>query len=265
MRSSRLRPRLVTVAHGTRDPAGPPAIRSLVRRVARLLPGVEVVESYVELCEPSFGSVMAAATGPSVVVPLLLSTGHHVDRDLPEASRRSPCPVTLARPLGPHPLLAAAGAGQLRAAGATREDAVVLVVAGSRDPGASLDASVAARLLQARWGGGPVRAAFLSGTGPGVAEVMDRLRREGHRRIAASPYLLAPGHFAAKADALARGHGADTVGAGLAGHRLVAELVVRRYLAVGPQAVRRPRADSAPSTSSPSASDTRASRSSGSM
>ncbi|MFZ5846476.1 MAG: sirohydrochlorin chelatase [Actinomycetota bacterium] len=260
-----MRQRLVTVAHGTRDAAGPPAIRSLVRRVARRLPGVEVVESYVELCEPSFCAVMAAATGPSVVVPLLMSTGYHVNRDLPETARHSPCPVTLSRPLGPHPLLAAAGAALLRAAGAAPGDAVVLVVAGSRDPGASVDASVAARLLQARWGGGPVRAAFLSGAGPGVAEVMEQLRQEGHRRIAASPYLLAPGHFATRADALTRAHGAHAVGAVLAGNPLVAELVVRRYRAASRQAVRGSRADSAASTSSPSASDTRASRSSGSM
>lgn len=231
-----MRRRLVTVAHGTRDAAGPRAIRSLVRRVGRRLPGTEVVESYVELSEPSFGSVMAAATAPSVVVPLLLSTGFHVNRDLPETARLSPHPVTLSRPLGPHPLLAAAGVGQLRAAGAAPGDAVVLVVAGSRDPGASVDALVAARLLQARWGGGPVRAAFLSGSGPGVGEVITQLRQDGHRRIAASPYLLAPGHFAAKADALARAHGASAVGAVLAGHPLVAELVVRRYLTATRQA-----------------------------
>ncbi|HEY0776237.1 MAG TPA: CbiX/SirB N-terminal domain-containing protein, partial [Nocardioidaceae bacterium] len=118
-----MKERLVTVAHGSRDGEGPRAIRALVKRVGRRLAGVEVVESYVELVEPSFASVMATAQEPSVVVPLLLSTGYHVNVDLPEAARHSPFPVTMARPLGPHPLLAAAGAMQLRAAGAGRGDA----------------------------------------------------------------------------------------------------------------------------------------------
>jgi sirohydrochlorin ferrochelatase len=222
--------RLVTVAHGSRDSEGPRAIRALVKRVGRRLAGVEVVESYVELAEPSFASVMATAQEPSVVVPLLLSTGYHVNVDLPEAARLSPLPVTMARPLGPHPLLAAAGAMQLRAAGAGRGDAVVMVVAGSKDPDAATEALVAGRLLGAHWGA-PVRVAFLSGSGPSVPEVFAELREQGRSRIATSPYLLAPGHFATKASTVARAQGTFAVADVLAHHPLVAELVVRRYLA----------------------------------
>ncbi|HSE10316.1 MAG TPA: sirohydrochlorin chelatase [Nocardioidaceae bacterium] len=225
-----MKPRLVTVAHGTRDAEGPRAIRALVRRVARRLPDVDVVESYVELTDPSFESVMASTEGPSVVVPLLLSTGYHVNHDLPESARRSAFPVVVARPLGPHPLLAAAGAMQLRAAGATAGDAVVLVAAGSKDPDATVDAMTAARLLRGHWGA-PVRAAFLSGAGPGVPEVVARLRAEGARRVVASPYLLAPGHFATRTAALAAVNGVTTVAGVLGTHPLLAELVVRRYVA----------------------------------
>ena len=225
-----MKPRLVTVAHGTRNAEGPPVIEALVRRVQRRLPDVGVIGSYVELTEPSFDSVMAAADGPSVVVPLLLSTGYHVNHDLPESARLSPFPVTIARPLGPHPLLAAAGAMQLRAAGAARGDAVVLVVAGSKDPDATADALAAGRLLRAQWGA-PVKVAFLSGAGPSVPSVVEQLRAEGHRRVAASPYLLAPGHFATRAATLARINGATTVADVLAHQPLVSELVVRRYVA----------------------------------
>ncbi len=231
-----MKARLVTVAHGTRSSEGPRTIRALVRRVGHRLPDVEVVESYVELAEPLFDSVMATATGPSVVVPLLLSTGHHVNHDLPESAGRSPFPVTMAPPLGPHPLLAAAGAMQLRAAGASRGDAVVLVVAGSKDPDATTQALVAGRLLRAHWGG-PVRVAFLSGSGPSVPEVFARLRAEGHRRIATSPYLLAPGHFASKTAALATTSGTTAVANLLGPHPLVAELAVRRYVAVSRSAL----------------------------
>jgi sirohydrochlorin ferrochelatase len=76
-----------------------------------------------------------------------------------------------------------------------------------------------------------VRVAFLSGEGPGVPEVVARLRGEGHRRVAASPYLLAPGHFATRAAALAAVNGVTTVADVLGNHPLLAELVVRRYVA----------------------------------
>jgi len=222
--------RLVTVAHGSRNDDAQRAIRALLRQVARRLPEVEVVESYVELTEPSFASVMAASTEPLVVVPLLLSTGYHVNHDVPEAARLSQAPVTLARRLGPHPLLAPAAAHQLRAAGARRGDAVVLVVAGSTDPDATTDAVVAGRLLRAHWGA-PVELGFLSGSGPTVPEAFERLRVAGHRRVVASPYLLAPGFFATRAIATARAQGASAVADVLAEHALVAELVVRRYRA----------------------------------
>lgn len=222
------RPRLVTVAHGTRHPDGPPVVDALVRAVARRLGGVEVVGSYVELSEPSFASVMAAAEGPSVVVPLLLSTGYHVKHDIPVTARSSPHPVTVTRPLGPHPLLAAAGAQRLRDAGARRGDAVVLVAAGSTDPAGTADALAAGRLLAVHWGG-PVRVAFLSGTGPTLPEACDELRAAGHRRIAVAPYLLAPGHFAVKARRLAAGAGVSVCADLLGGHPLVAELVIRRH------------------------------------
>lgn len=222
-------PRLVTVAHGTRDPRGPEVLGRLTDRVARIA-GVDVVGAYVELAEPSFASVMDASRGPSVVVPLLLSTGYHVKHDLPESAALSRFPVKTTQPLGPHPLLAAAAAGQLRAAGARPDDAVVMVVAGSKDPDATTQVVLAARMLQREWAG-PVRLAFLSGPGPRVPEVMERLRAHGYPRVAASPYLLAPGHFAATAAAVARAHGAVAVADLLAGHPFVAEVVVRRYRA----------------------------------
>lgn len=260
-------PRLVAVAHGSRNAEGPRAIRSLVQRVARRLPAVEVVESYVELVEPSFESVMATAGEPSVVVPLLLSTGHHVTVDLPRAAGLSRCPVALAGPLGPHALLAAAGAMRLRGAGAERGDAVVLAVAGSTDPDASAEAVLAGRLLRAHWAA-PVRVAFLSGSGPSVPEAFAGLRAEGHSRIATSTYLLAPGHFATRATALALGEGTVAVGGVLADHPLVAELVVRRYLAARCPALGGtpvPAPARASPTRSQRASVTSASRSSGSM
>lgn len=211
--------RLVTVAHGTRDPRGNEVARRLTSLAGGRL-GLPAVASYVELCEPSLGSVLAASSEPTVVVPLLLSTGFHVRHDLPEALGAAAGPVGMTSgPLGPHPLLAQAQVGQLRAAGAGPGRPVVLVAAGSRDPLAWPDLERAADLLESAWGG-PVRLATLSGPGPRPAELVTP-------ETAVSPYLLAPGHFAvrARAESAASSCVADVLGA----HPAVVELVAQRF------------------------------------
>jgi len=209
--------RLVTVAHGTRHPSGNGIAARLTELAGRRL-GLPTVASYVELCEPSFGEVLATSRTPTVVVPLLLSTGNHVRTDLPAAVVGSGGPVRMAGPLGPHRLLAQAQAARLRAAGAEPGRPVVLVAAGSRDPLAGPDLAAAVRLLAEVWGA-PVRLATLSGPGPRPADVVT----PDH---AVSPYLLAPGHFAdrARAESASSGCVADLLGA----HPAVVELVVRR-------------------------------------
>jgi len=213
--------RLVTVAHGTRHPTGNAIADRLTALAARRL-GTTGVASYVELCEPSLAEVLATSRTPTVVVPLLLSTGHHVRTDLPAALDTAGGPVRMAGPLGPHPLLAEAQAAQLRAAGAEPGRPVVLVAAGSRDPLAGSDLAAAVRLLAMAWDA-PVTLATLSGPGPRPAEVVT----PDH---AVSPYLLAPGHFAdrARAESAASDCVADLLGP----HPAVVELVVLRAQAV---------------------------------
>lgn len=215
-------PTLVTVAHGTRHAPGNDVARVLTARCARSLE-VPAVGAYVELCEPSLASVMAAAPGPTVVVPLLLSTGYHVRHDLPLAAARSAYPVSLAPALGPDPVLAVAQAERLVEAGARPGQPVVMVAAGSTDPAADADLERATALLAEMWAG-PVELATLSGRGPRPAEVV-------RRGVAVSPYLLAPGHFARRAreESLAAGAGrvADVIGL----HPLVADLVACRFVA----------------------------------
>jgi len=225
-------PALVAVAHGTRNPDGPVVVDALMAQVRRRLLQTAVHTSFVELNEPLFKDVMAAQHGPTVVVPLLLSSGYHINHDLPEMAKVASGPVRIARPLGPHPLLAALMCRRLQASGARRGDAVVMVAAGSRDVDAAVDTMAMGRLLQAHWGA-PVQVAHLSGNGQRVAEAVEQLWSAGHRRIAATPYLLAPGFFARKARAQAAVAGCTSVAEELGSHPLVAELVVRRYLAAG--------------------------------
>jgi sirohydrochlorin ferrochelatase len=220
-------PRLVTVAHGTRVPAGNLVSTAITARAARRLGrGTTAVTSYVELAAPLFGDVMAASSTPSVVVPLLLSTGYHVKHDIPWMASSAAAPTLLARPLGPHPLLAEVMCQRLRGAGARSGDPVVLVAAGSNDPDAAGDLEAAGRLLQARWGA-PVRVATVSGQGRSIGEVVEESRVDG--RVALAPYLLSPGHFSRRADTLGRAAGAACVADVLGPHPLVVELVLRRF------------------------------------
>ncbi len=215
-------PTLVTVAHGTRHAPGNDVARVLTARCAEALE-VPALAAYVELCEPSLDSVMAVADGPTVVVPLLLSTGFHVSRDLPAAAARSPYPVSLAPALGPDPVLAVAQAERLVEAGARPGQPVVMVAAGSTDPAADADLRRATALLAEMWAG-PVELATLSGRGPRPAEVV-------RRGVAVSPYLLAPGHFARRAREESRAAGARVVADVIGAHPLVADLVACRFIA----------------------------------
>ena len=217
------RPRLVTVAHGTRTAAGN-LVAAEVTRLAGEQLALDAVTSYVELCEPLLTDVLASSDAPTVVVPLLLSTGFHLRQDLPAAVAGAGGPVVLGRSLGPHALLADAQVEQLLAAGARPGQPLVMVAAGSSDELATRDLERAAELLARAWGG-PVRVATLSGLGSRVEDVV----RPGD---CVSTYLLAGGYFARKAADLARAAGAQVVSDVIGPHPLVVDLVVRRSRAL---------------------------------
>jgi sirohydrochlorin ferrochelatase len=210
--------RLVTVAHGTRLPAGNQVARDLTAAAGELL-GLAASAAYVELCAPSLPEVLAESDEPTVVVPLLLSTGHHVRQDVPAALAAARGPVALGRPLGPHRMLAEAQARRLLHAGAEPSGPVVMVAAGSRDPLAARDLSLAGRYLAELWRG-PVTVATLGGPGVRPEDVVTP-------DCAVSPYLLADGHFAGRLreSCAAANVVADVIGP----HAAVRDLVVRRF------------------------------------
>lgn len=215
--------RLVTVAHGTRQVAGNAIAREITEAAGAAL-GRPAVCSYVELCDPLFADVVAASTEPTLVVPLLLSTGFHVRHDLPEMAGDAGGPLVLGRQLGPHRLLAEVQVARLLAAGAVPGTRAVLVAAGSSDPLATRDLTRAAELLAARWGG-PVGVATLSALGRRPAEVV----QPGD---VVSPYLLSPGLFATRLRAESLEAGAAVVADVMGAHALVVELVVQRATAL---------------------------------
>lgn len=213
--------RLVVAAHGTRQLLGNAVASIIAKRAGRAL-GMESRAAYVELCEPLLTDVLADGH-PSVVVPLLLSTGYHVNVDLPRAA--AGLPVAMGRALGPDPLLASAQVSRLVTAGVAPGRPLVLVAAGSNDPAARADIAAAGLMLEKAWGA-PVRVATVSGSG---APPVDQVVRPGD---AVSPYLLAPGFFSDLVRSRSEAAGADVVAAVIGPHADVVELVVRRASAL---------------------------------
>lgn len=111
-------PALVAVAHGSRDPRALSTVSALLDRVRALRPGLPVHLGHIELNEPLLPDTLAAlGDGSAVLVPLLLSRGHHVKRDIPDMAAASPARTRVAAPLGPHPLLVDALHARLLEAG----------------------------------------------------------------------------------------------------------------------------------------------------
>ena len=226
------RPALVLCAHGTRDPMGRATVRDVVDAVADRLPGVEVLEAFVDVHGPEVAAVVAGLTRApgdevtGVVVPLLLAAGYHVHVDIARAVAERP-DVRTAGALGPDDLLVDVLVDRLEAAGALRGCPVVLAPAGSSDPRAQADSADMAERLAARWGG-PVSLGYAAGPAPAVADAVTTAREaSGGMPVAVASYLLAPGFFQGRVEA----SGADVVTDPIAPHPLLVEIVLARYRA----------------------------------
>ncbi|MGA5419190.1 sirohydrochlorin chelatase [Streptomyces lavendulocolor] len=226
-------PTLVAVAHGSRDPRALTTVNALLDRVRELRPGLPVRLGHIELNAPLLTDTLAGLPhGDAVLVPLLLSRGHHVKHDLPGAAATAPhLRVRVAAPLGPHPLLVEAllarltQAGWRPAHGTSRSTGVVLAAAGSRDPDSAADTRRTARLLSERLGGVPVLPAYASAATPTVPDAIRALTARGRHRIAVASYFTAPGLFATRSAAAAPWLAAEPLGP----HPALARLVLHRY------------------------------------
>jgi sirohydrochlorin ferrochelatase len=207
-------PRLLLVAHGTASRVGTTTTGALVEAVQAARPTVAVSICFLDVTDPRLHVALVGLPGPVVLVPLLLSTGYHVQDDIPAAVANRP-DVRLARHLGPHPLLTDALVDRLPAGDGT----VVLVGTGSSRPEAMPELAEAGALLADRVGQ-PVT----------VLTMADELRaRLGElpppRRVAT--YLLAEGRFVDLLCGAASGIAA--VAAPLGAHPALVRLVWTRY------------------------------------
>lgn len=165
-------------AHGSPDPRNATVVAAIRDRVRRARPELAVGVGYLDHGEP----LRTVATKGAVVVPLLLTHGHHVTADIPAQAPGA----FVTKPLGPDDALLAVLARRLEAAGWTPELAVTLVAAGSAEPAALDDVRDMAARLTGRLGS-PVTAAFLATGEPQLADLPPP--------PAVASYLLAPGRF----------------------------------------------------------------------
>lgn len=218
---------IIVCSHGTDDPQGRRTVAALVDRVADLLPGRQVRVAHVDVQQPELADVVAqvAAQGvPPVVVPLLLSTGFHVQVDIAEAVAAHPGTLA-AEPLGPDQRLVDALQLRLTELGTSDDDTVVLAAAGSSRPQAAVAVEQVAGWLGERRGSHVV-VGYCSADRPDVQEAVQaaRARHSGPGRVVLASYLLGEGFFQRRL----RQAGADMVSAPLGAQSSIARIVVDR-------------------------------------
>src|SRR4051812_9619976 len=94
--------RLLAVAHGTASPDGAATTARLLDAVRAARPDVAVDLCFLDVATPLLADALDER--PTVVVPVLLSTGYHVQTDIPATTAARPN-VRVARHLGPDALL----------------------------------------------------------------------------------------------------------------------------------------------------------------
>jgi sirohydrochlorin ferrochelatase len=196
-------PRLLLVAHGSRDPRFAATARRVTASVASAMPGVDVELAYLDLNEPTIGEAIERS-GDCVVVPLLFAEGFHSKIDLPAIIAEHSLPgrrVVQTPVIGSHPL-ARALADRLAEAGLCDGDGVLLCAVGSSDAGA--DRHVRHRAIElSTLLHRPVEVVFATKLGSGEHELLSAVRRlkaTGARRIALSPYFLSAGLLTERVD-----------------------------------------------------------------
>ncbi|PWI18564.1 sirohydrochlorin chelatase [Streptomyces sp. Act143] len=222
-------PALVVVAHGSRDPRALRTVRGLLDKVRDRRPGLPVHLGHIELNEPLLTDTLKAlGDREAILVPLLLSRGYHVKRDIPEMAAETDVRARVAPALGPHPLLVEALHARLVEAGWEESprpgSAVVLAAAGSRDPESKVDMARMAALLSTRLEV-PVVPAYATTAAPTVPAAVEALTARGYDRVAIASYFTAPGRFATECAEAAPW----TASAPLGTHPAMADLILHRY------------------------------------
>ncbi|WJR35404.1 sirohydrochlorin chelatase [Mycobacteroides immunogenum] len=217
-------PTLLAVAHGSRDPRFADNARRLIGQIRRLRPDLDVRLAFLELSEPNVVEVLGDLTGDAVVVPLLLSDAYHARIDLPTVLATAPTGlrVTQAAVLGADDRLLELARRRVDEVG-VENPGVILTAVGSSDS----SANARTRTLAAQW---PISTTvFATGESASLADATELLRARGATEVVVAPWFLSPGLLLDRVRAEAARLEVP-VAAALGADRLVAEVVVRRYM-----------------------------------
>jgi sirohydrochlorin ferrochelatase len=193
-------PALLAVVEGASEVTDDGTVELLLSAVRRAAPGLRVVPAMVDVHQPALAPVLSAefeAGAAVVAVPLMLSPGVHLHRDLEqELCGDATRAATLAPPLGSDDAVIELLAHRLVHSGLGPDDVVVMAAAGSSDHHVVRDSvDVGRRLahLLERY----VTVGFLTAAVPRLGAAVETMRRlHPGSRVAVSSYLLSPGRFA---------------------------------------------------------------------
>jgi sirohydrochlorin ferrochelatase len=193
-------PALLAVVEGASEVTDDGAVELLLSAVRRAAPELRVVSAMVDVHQPALAPVLRAEFSPCepvVAVPLMLSPGAHLHRDLErELSADGGRAATLTPALGAGDAVIELLAERLLRRGLGADDVVVMAAAGSSDHHVVRESVAAGRRLAhllERY----VTVGFLSAAVPRLAGAIDTMRRlHPGSRVAVSSYLLSAGRFA---------------------------------------------------------------------
>jgi sirohydrochlorin cobaltochelatase len=238
---------LLVVGHGTHEAQGQRDFWTTVAQVTEELPGTPVAGCFLELASPSIATALATLAQQGirevVLVPLLLFSAGHAQRDIPMAARNAAeaCGLQLRQTdvLGCHPRLLQLSAARFAEAlevGERPADTLLLLVGrGSRDTAATADMHRFAEQRRVLTPVGSSQVAFLAMAHPRIETLASSLDTAPFRRVVVQPHLLYPGALLARLERLVREQNAIcrrppwTLAECLGCDRAVAQTVAERF------------------------------------
>lgn len=195
---------LLLVGHGSRDAATRLEHDTLEGRVREAFPDHVVASGFIELSEPPLSkalSEMAVRCDRVVVVPLLLFTGGHMQRDVPaaieQAKRAAPnTQFVVTAPFGTSDTTLQLASTRVREAMASVSDGTVLLIGrGAAEEQAQREFQSVRNALEAMHPAWQFEVAYCGVQQPSVPIALQALASAGARHVVVLPYLLFTGRL----------------------------------------------------------------------
>ncbi|MBI3838860.1 MAG: sirohydrochlorin chelatase [Planctomycetia bacterium] len=196
---------LLLVGHGSRERAGNDEFLATARLVAELAPDWAVEPSFLEFAEPSitpgFEALVRRGVRRVVVVPVLLFSAGHMQRDIPAAIsavavKYPGVSVRQAEHLGCHAELLALSklrydeALSMVPPASAEPTALVMVGRGSRDSQATAEMFRFVELRRQLTPVADARACFVAMAAPSIESILAQVIESAAKRVVVQPHLL---------------------------------------------------------------------------